>query len=164
MQFIQGEMWREKAKQLTTAYVSIEASRGNIFDANGNLLATSLPYFEVGMDVNTPSLSKDTFNKYVGPLSENLSELFPDKSKKDFKKLLRKARETKDCYIVLHRNVSYKDLQKMKTFPMLKRGARGGLVYLQTNRRELPFGIAASRTIGYARNEYKVGIEGAYDS
>ncbi|MGZ3862895.1 MAG: penicillin-binding protein [Bacteroidia bacterium] len=164
VQFIQGEMWREKAKQLTTAYVSIEASRGNIFDENGNLLATSLPYYEVGMDVNAPSLSKDTFNKYIGPLSESLSELFPDKSKKDFKKLLRKARETKDCYIVLHRNVSYKDLQKMKTFPMLKRGARGGLVYLQTNRRELPFGIAASRTIGYSRNEYKVGIEGAYDS
>ena len=54
VQFVQGDMWREKSKQLTTAYVSIEASRGNIFDENGNLLATSLPYYEVGMDVNAP--------------------------------------------------------------------------------------------------------------
>jgi len=164
VQFVEGDMWRQKAKQLTTAYVSIEASRGNIFDENGNLLATSLPYYEVGMDVNAPSLSKDTFNKYVTPLAENLSELFPDKSTKEFRKILRKARETKDRYIVLHRNVPYKDLQKMKKFPLLKKGARGGLVYIQTNKRERPFKILASRTIGYTLNEYKVGIEGAYDS
>lgn len=164
VQFIQGDMWREKAKQLTTAYVSIEASRGNIFDENGNLLATSLPYYEVGMDVNAPSISRDTFNKYVGPLATDLAELFPTKSKKDFRKLLQRARNSKDRYIVLHRNVSYKELQKMKTFPLLKKGGRGGLVYLQTNRRELPFGLSASRMIGYSRNEYRVGIEGAYDS
>jgi len=164
VQFVEGEMWREKARQLTTAYVDIEASRGNIFDENGNLLATSLPYYEVGMDVNAPSLVKDTFNKYVTPLSEDLSQLFPEKNTKEFRKILRKARETKDRYIVLHRNVSYKDLQRMKKFPLLKKGARGGLVYIQTNKRERPFKILASRTIGYTMNEYKVGIEGAYDS
>ncbi len=164
VQMVEGDMWREKAKQLTTAYVDIEASRGNIFDENGNLLATSLPYYEVGMDVNAPSLLKDTFNKYVTPLAENLSELFPDKNVKEFRKTLKKARETKDRYIVLHRNVSYKDLQKMKKFPMLRKGARGGLVYIQTNKRERPFKVLASRTIGYTLNEYKVGIEGAYDS
>ena len=164
VQFIQGDMWREKAKQLTTAYVNIEASRGNIFDENGNLLATSLPYYEVGMDVNAPALTKDTFNKYINPLSEELATMFPDKSKKEFKKILRKARETQDRYIVLHRNVSYRDLQQMKKFPLLKKGKRGGLVYLQTNRRELPFKLLAARTIGYTRNELRVGIEGAYDT
>lgn len=164
VQFIEGDMWREKAKQLTTAYVDIEASRGNIFDENGNLLATSLPYYEVGMDVNAPSLTKDTFNKYVTPLAEELATLFPDKNTKEFRKTLKKAREIKDRYIVLHRNVSYKDLQKMKKFPMLRKGARGGLVYIQTNKRERPFQILASRTIGYTLNQYKVGIEGAYDS
>ncbi len=164
VQVIEGDMWREKAKQLTTAYVDIEASRGNIFDENGNLLATSLPYYEVGMDVNAPSLSKDTFNKYITPLSEDLAQLFPDKTAKEFKKTLRKARTIKDRYIVLHRNVSYKDLQKIRKFPLLKKGARGGLAYIQTNKRERPFKILASRTIGYTMNEYKVGIEGAYDS
>jgi cell division protein FtsI (penicillin-binding protein 3) len=164
VQFIEGDMWREKAKQLTTAYVNIEASRGNIFDENGNLLATSLPYYEVGMDVNAPALTKDTFSRYINPLAEELATMFPDKNKKEFKKVLRKARETKDRYVVLHRNVSYRDLQKMKKFPLLKKGKRGGLVYIQTNRRELPFKILAARTIGYTRNELRVGIEGAYDT
>jgi cell division protein FtsI (penicillin-binding protein 3) len=164
VQVIEGDKWREKAKQLTTAYVDIEASRGNIFDVNGNLLATSLPYYEVGMDVNAPSLAKDTFNKYVSALADNLAQLFPDRNAKEFRKTLRRARETKDRYVVLHRNVAYKDLQKMKKFPLLKKGARGGLVYIQTNKRERPFKVLASRTIGYTRNEIKVGIEGAYDS
>ena len=164
VQVIEGDKWRERARQLTTAYVDIEASRGNIFDVNGNLLATSLPYYEVGMDVNAPSLVKDTFNKYVNPLAEKLAGLFPEKSAREFRRKLRKARETKDRYIVLHRNVSYKDLQQMKKFPLLRKGARGGLVYMQTNKRERPFKVLASRTIGYTRNEIKVGIEGAYDS
>lgn len=164
VQFIEGDMWREKAKQLTTAYVDIEASRGNIFDENGNLLATSLPYYEVGMDVNAPSLTNDTFKKYVSPLVKELADLFPDKSKREFRTMIDNARKKKDRYIVLHRNVSYKDLQKIKKLPLLKKGSRGGLVYIQTNKRERPFKVLASRTIGYTRNDIKVGIEGAYDS
>jgi cell division protein FtsI (penicillin-binding protein 3) len=164
VQFIQGDKWREKAKQLTTMYVDIEAARGNIFDVNGNLLATSLPYFEVGMDVNAPSIVTDTFNKYKGPLAEKLAELFKDKEAKEYKKMLQKARGANDRYIVLHRNVSYRDLQTMKTFPLLKKGKRGGLVYLQTNKRERPFKMLAYRTIGYTQDNLKVGIEGAYDT
>jgi cell division protein FtsI (penicillin-binding protein 3) len=37
-------------------------------------------------------------------------------------------------------------------------------VYIQANKRERPFQVLASRTIGYTRNDIKVGIEGAYDS
>lgn len=164
VQFVEGDKWKEKAKQLTTKYVDIEAARGNIFDVNGNLLATSLPYFEVGMDVNVPAIVPDTFSKYAGPLAEELANLFKDKSAKDYRKMLKKAREKKDRYIVLHRNVSYRDLQTMKTFPLLKKGRRGGLVYVQTNRRERPFKMLASRTIGYTQDKLKVGIEGAYDT
>jgi len=164
VQVLQGSYWKEKADQLTTVLMDIDAARGNIYDVNGNMLATSLPYYEVGMDVNAPSITKDTFNKYVDSLAYNLHELFPVKTKKQFKQLLRKARETKDRYIIVHRNVSYRDLQKMKTFPLLRKGKKGGLVTLQTNKRERPFRLLAARTIGYSRNDVKVGIEGAYDS
>jgi cell division protein FtsI (penicillin-binding protein 3) len=164
VQFIQGDKWREKAKQLTTMYIDIEAARGNIFDVNGNLLATSLPYFEVGMDVNAPSIVPDTFSKYKAPLAEELANLFKDKEAKEYLKMLQKARNKNDRYIVLHRNVSYRDLQTMKTFPLLKKGKRGGLVYLQTNKRERPFKMLAYRTIGYTQDKLKVGIEGAYDT
>lgn len=164
VQFVEGDMWKEKAERLTTVYMDIEAARGNIFDVNGNLLATSLPYYEVGMDVCAPAIVKDTFTKYRSPLAKELASLFEDKTSEQYLKLLNKARTKKDRYIVLHRNVSYKDLQKMKKFPLLRKGKRGGLVYLQTNKRERPFKLLASRTIGYTQNDLKVGIEGAYDS
>jgi cell division protein FtsI (penicillin-binding protein 3) len=167
VQFVEGDMWKEKADKLTTMYVDIEAARGNIFDVNGNLLATSLPYYEVGMDVNAPAIVNDTFNRYRAPLANELANLFKDKTAKQYLTLLNKARTKNDRYIVLHRNVSYKDLKTMKSFPLLRKGKRGGLVYLQTNRRERPFQMLANRTIGYvkynANDTTRVGIEGAFD-
>ena len=44
IQFSEGEEWRAKADRFSTKFFDIEAVRGNIYDANGSLLATSLPY------------------------------------------------------------------------------------------------------------------------
>lgn len=46
IQFVQGDMWKEKAKKLSLRYFNIEATRGNIYDENGEFLATSVPIFE----------------------------------------------------------------------------------------------------------------------
>lgn len=165
IQFKEGAEWKAKAAAFNTRVFEIEAVRGNIFDVNGNLLATSLPYYEVAVDVNAPSIDKKTFNAKVDSIGFLLANLFNDKSAKYYTKLLRNARKNGDRYSVLHRNVSYKDLQTIKTFPILKRGKRGGLVTLQTNKRELPFKNLAARTIGMSRLGVKpVGLEGAYDT
>lgn len=165
IQFKEGEMWRAKAEAFTTKVFEIEAVRGNIFDVNGNLLATSLPYYEIGVDINAPSITDKLFEEKMDSLGLCLSNLFQDKSAKTYKKILRSARKSGNRYIVLKRNVSYKDLQTLKTFPIFRRGKRGGLVTLQTNRRERPFQTLAARTIGMVRAGIKpVGLEGAFDT
>jgi cell division protein FtsI (penicillin-binding protein 3) len=165
VQFKEGEMWREKAEAFTTQVHEIDAARGNIFDINGNLLATSLPYYEVAVDINAPSIDKKIFESKVDSLGFLISNLFKDKTSKQYVKILRNARKSGDRYVVIKRNVSYKDLQTLKTFPIFKKGKRGGLVTLQTNKRERPFKMLAARTIGMARKGIKpVGLEGAYDS
>lgn len=165
IQFQEGDVWRAKSEAFTTKLFEIEAVRGNIFDVNGNLLATSLPYYEVAVDINAPGIDKKVFKENKDSLAFKLAELFGDKSKKEYLRLLNNARESGDRYVVLHKDVSYKDLQKIKTFPILKRGRRGGLVTLQTNKRERPFQMLAARTIGLSRPGIKaVGLEGAYDS
>ena len=165
IQFKEGDEWRQKAEKFNTKVFEIEAVRGNIFDVNGNLLATSLPYYEVAVDINAPSIDKKLFESKVDSLGMLLADLFKDKTAKQYIKLLRKARKSGDRYVVLKRNVPYKDLQTLKTFPIFKRGKRGGLVTLQTNKRERPFKMLAARTIGMARTGIKpVGLEGAYDS
>ena len=165
IQFKEGDQWKAKAEALTTDLKTIEAVRGNIFDENGNLLATSLPYYEVAVDINAPSIDKKLFESKVDSLGFMLSDLFKDKAASLYTRLLRKARKKGDRYVVLKRNVSYKDLQTLKTFPIFKRGKRGGLVTLQTNKRERPFKMLAARTIGMSREGVlPVGLEGAYDS
>jgi cell division protein FtsI (penicillin-binding protein 3) len=165
IQFKEGDVWKAKAEAFNTKVFEIEAVRGNIFDVNGNLLATSLPYYEVAVDINAPSIDKKLFENKVDSLGMMFANLFQDKSAKQYTKILRKARNNGDRYVMLHRNVSYKDLQTIKSFPIFKRGKRGGLVTLQTNKRERPFQNLAARTIGMSRTGIKpVGLEGAYDS
>lgn len=165
IQFSEGELWLSKADAFTTKLDSVEAVRGNIFDVNGALLATSLPYFEIAVDINAPSIDDKLFKQHRDSLAYCLSKLFADKSEADYLKILRKARSEKDRYVILQRNVSYRDLQKLKTFPIFRKGRRGGLVTLQTNRRERPFQMLAARTIGLSRPGIKpVGLEGAFDT
>jgi len=165
IQFVEGETWRAQAEAFTTKVEDMEAVRGNIFDANGALLATSLPYYEIAVDINVPGITDKVFRENVDSLALGLSNLFQDKSERDYLKILKTARKNKDRYVILKRNVSYKDLQTLKTFPIFRKGKRGGLVTLQTNRRERPFQMLAGRTIGMARPGIKpVGLEGAFDS
>ncbi len=165
IQFAQGDEWRSKAEAFTTKLDSVEAVRGNIFDANGALLATSLPYYEIAVDINAPSITDKIYKANRDSLALALSNLFEDKSEKEYLKILNKARSAGDRYVLLQRNVSYKDLQTLKTFPIFRKGRKGGLVTLQTNRRERPFQMLAGRTIGLSRPGIKpVGLEGAFDS
>lgn len=165
IQFVEGEQWKAKAEAFTTKVEDMEAVRGNIFDVNGALLATSLPYYEIAVDINAPSITDKLYKGNRDSLALLFSELFHDKGPREYLKLLNKARRDKDRYLLLKRNVSYKDLQTLKTFPILRKGKRGGLVTLQTNKRERPFQMLAGRTIGMSRPGIKpVGLEGAFDS
>ena len=165
IQFKEGAEWKAKAEAFNTQLQEIQAVRGNIFDINGNLLATSLPYYEIAVDINAPSIDKKLFESKVDSLGLMLADLFRDKSSKQYTKLLRNARKSGDRYVVIKRNVPYKDLQTLKTFPIFRKGKRGGLVTLQTNKRERPFKMLAARTIGMSRSGVKpVGLEGAYDT
>jgi cell division protein FtsI (penicillin-binding protein 3) len=165
LQFSEGAYWQKKAEAFTNKVMDMEAVRGNIFDANGALLATSLPYYDVAMDVNVPGISDGSFRENRDSLCLLLSGLFGDKSPRDYAHILNSARKEHDRYVLLKRNVSYQDLQTLKSFPLLRKGKRGGLVTLQRNHRERPFRMLAGRTIGLARPGIKpVGLEGAFDT
>lgn len=166
LQFVEGEYWRQKAEETTTEFKTIEASRGNIYADDGTtLLATDLPFYEIHMDVNADGITKELFNKNVDSLSYCLSLLFKDKSAKEYRSELVSARNNGSRYHLIHRNVNYNDLKKLKTFPIFRLGKyKGGLIIMQTNKRKMPFQMLAQRTIGYKLADVKpVGLEGAYN-
>jgi cell division protein FtsI (penicillin-binding protein 3) len=165
IQLVEGAHWKKRADSTTTDYRTIEAVRGNIYAEDGSLLATSLPVYEVRMDVNAETLTDAIFNKDLDSLCYHLSELFQNKTAKDYKKALRSARRNGERYFLLNREVSYNQLKTMRRFPMFRMGRyKGGLITLQKSRRERPFQLLASRTIGYERTGQPVGLEGAFNS
>lgn len=168
VQFAEGEMWRAKANNFSTKIFDVEAVRGNIYDNNGILLATSLPYYEVGVDVNTEAITDEVFEENIDSLAYCCAKLFKDKTQRDYKQMLLKARKTKDRWVTLQRGVSYSELQQIKKFPLLRKGRnKGGFTYIQTNKRERPFQNLAARTIGKyneAGTGKSYGLEVAYHS
>lgn len=168
IQFKEGDYWRSKSKNFSTKLFEIDAVRGNIYDANGLLLATSLPYYEVGIDINVEAITDEIFKNNVDSLAFNFSRLYPDKSQRDYKKKLMKARREGDRWIVLRRGVSYPELQIIKKFPIIRKGRnKGGFYYGQINKRERPFQNLAGRTIGNfnkAGTGKSYGLEMAFNS
>ncbi len=166
IQFAERDLWLSKAKSQSAAYKNIKAVRGNIYASDGSLLATSIPIYEVRCDLNTEALTDEIFDENIDSLSVCLSELFNDRSPLDWKLKLIEARNNGERYHLIKRKVRYDKLKKLRTFPIFNKGRyKGGLIYLQQNKREKPFQVLAARTIGYSREGIKpVGLEGAYDS
>lgn len=166
VQFIQGKKWKAMADSLSVREFDVEAARGNIYSVDGSLLATSIPEYELRMDVFAGGIQKDAvFNSKVDSLAMKLSQFFKDKSSKDYSRMLRKARQDSVGYLLIKRKVSYQDLKVVRTFPLYNIGKHtGGLIAIQKNKRILPFKDLAARTIGYKNENVKngVGLEGSF--
>jgi len=166
IQVIEGGELHEKAQKQTLQYFDIEAERGDIYASDGSLLATSVPIFDIRMDVASPLISKAYFQKNVDGLAGELSKLFGDKPKSEYKRKLVQERNEKNRYYLVKREVTYDQLEKIKTMPIFKRGKnKGGLIIVPKSKRQKPFGTMAGRIIGYENQESGkyVGIEGAYN-
>ncbi|MBL4676315.1 MAG: transpeptidase family protein [Mucilaginibacter sp.] len=164
VQLSQGDKWKAMARNLSTRYRNIDAARGNIFSNDGSLLATSVPEYELRMDMLALTDEK-IFDEKVDSLSRKLSAFFGDKSAREYSRLLRDARKDGARYQLLRRKVTYNELKEVRTFPIFKMGKnKGGLIAVQQNKRILPFRALAARTIGYKNENVKnpVGLEGAY--
>lgn len=166
VQVVQGKHYRSMAKSLSTKYVEVEASRGNIYASDGSLLATSVPEYEIRMDLLAGGIVDDkVFYGKVDSLAASLSRYFKDKSARDYARILRNARQDKQRYFLLKRNMTYQDLKALKKFPIFNLGRyTGGMIAIQQNKRILPFKNLAARTIGYKNENVAngVGLEGAY--
>ncbi len=166
IQQVQGQRYRSMADSITTKYIPVMAERGNIYSNDGHLLATSLPSFEVRMDMKADGLSKAIFHEGIDSLCISLAKMFHDRSYLDYKKQLVAARKRNDRYLLIKRDVTYPQLMALKRFPIFREGQfKGGLIVLQDNKRTYPYKELANRTIGYMRGAtvQPVGLEGSFN-
>jgi cell division protein FtsI (penicillin-binding protein 3) len=160
IQINEGEKYKDISEHITQKVDTIYANKGNVYAADGSLLATSMFRYEIRMDVMT--VKKRLFDKEVRNLSKELSKLLGDKASYYLKKL-RKARIQKNRYLFIARNLSYPQYRKMRSFPIFTKGSnKGGFIAIQKTVREHPLGKVAARTIGYDDYRGRPGIEGAF--
>ncbi|MCB0468569.1 MAG: penicillin-binding protein, partial [Aequorivita sp.] len=106
IQFVDGEKYRELAKENTTKNFVIPANRGNVYADDGSLLATSVPKYDIRFDAVT--VSSEDFKENLKPLSEGLSKMF-GKPVSHYQNMFRKARADKNRYLLIVKNLGYSD-------------------------------------------------------
>ncbi len=160
LQYVEGDKYRKLSLEKTEKNFTIYANRGNVYAADGNLLATSMSKYTIRMDV--VSVKSEVFEKNIRSLSEALSGLL-GKPAKYYQKKIRQAKKQKNRYLLIARNVGYNDYVRMKKFPIFREGIyKGGFIAEQNTTRVHPIGKIAERTIGYDNQKGGAGIEGAF--
>lgn len=170
IQLFLGAELREEAMEKELKFFDSDAVRGNIYSADGALLVTSAPIYEIRMDAASNLIPDDFFNANVTYLAGSLSKMFKDKTQSEYEKMIKNAREKGNQYLLIQKNVNYQQLKQIKKFPIFIRGKYcGGLIANMTTKREFPCGILAKRTLGYVKQKtikdsgIYVGIEGKYN-
>lgn len=163
----EGKELLDKARKQEMRFFPVDAIRGNICADDGTLLATSIPIFDVRMDISSELITDDLFNNKVDSLAYHLYSLFKDKKPSEYKNYLWEGRRNGDRYLMIHRDVTYPELRQMRKLPILKLGTyKGGMIVIPQFQRELPFKNLARRTIGYENTEavqrVYVGLEGSF--
>ena len=160
IQNVDTQKWQEIAKDLRNNTTEIWAKRGNICADDGSILSTSVPYYEIRMDMMAPRVQQ-IFAKDSEQMVEELSNFFK-LDKTDFRTRLKAAFDKKNRWFLI--NPQQIDHNKFQEFRLLKTMSRSyfgsGLIVVTENKRILPHGDLASRTIGVLNKGAFGGVHG----
>lgn len=162
---IEGDKWKSLGDSLYLRYLPIEADRGNILACDGSFLATSLPFFDIRMDLKADGMTDEIFRRDIDSLAYNLSRYVnSSRSMTEYKSLLTKERSKGNRYLLIKRKATYSEMKHIKTFPLFREGSNvGGFIAERKSVRQRPLGELAARTVGIDRdNAQKIGLEGSY--
>ena len=167
LQYVQRGKWADMSEKYVFKTAEMTANRGDILTSDDRLLASSVPYYTIYMDTRSSGMSSATWSDGINGLSAGLAQLLGERSASGWKSIITEARKKGDRYFLIQRKVDYEKLKKLKQLPIFSEGQyRGGMVAQAENKRIMPGGELAARTIGYLNlgsEGNEVGVEGAFD-
>ena len=159
-----GDWLAEAAKLERKDRVEIP-ERGNMYDADGNLITATIPYYslymDLGVDAYKTSKGQKRYQENIDSLCICLSRKFGDKSAQEYRRMIDAAFVKGNRRLKLYpKKVSYIDLMEIKTFPLFRAGKyKSGFFAEEFSNRENLYGSLANRTIG---DIYGSGGRGQY--
>lgn len=169
--FAERQYWKDVADRFVKENVTVHPTRGNIISSDGQLMASSLPEYKIYMDFKAGDKEKDSLLLlYMDSICEGMHQIFPDKSKADFKSHILKGRKKGSRnYLLYPKRISYIQYKEAKRLPVFNLNKyKGGFHEQAFNQRKKPFGSLAMRTLGDMFSDVELGakngLELSYDS
>lgn len=165
IQTVERDEWLKVAEKQVPTHKPITATRGNILDCNGQLLASSMPQYYVYMDTRVPALHDKggaLFTAHIDSLALDLARIVGDRSAAEYRARIVNAyrRGEKRLRVCDHR-INYLQRQDLEQNSLIKKGKyKSGIFFEDQHRRIKPYGLLASRTIGGIYGEGGTGNSG----
>ena len=143
---------------------TLEASRGIIFSSDDQVMAISVPYYDVFFDYQ--AVDSTVLAENIDSLCIQMAQLFPKRNPAEWKEFFAIGMAKKSRYYKIGLNVTQAQLRQMQQFVIFNRGIyQGGLITQKKIKREHPYKDLAGLMLGMANEEkgYYFGLEGAYN-
>lgn len=139
---------------------TLKAARGNLYAADGSILATTVMRYDVYLDFKT--IKDSVYSNNIGDLSDSLSKMF-GKPRSYFRDRLDQQKKAKNQYYALVKGLDFDEYDRIRKFPIFKKGKnKGGFIIDRNFKRELATTQIGSGTIGMDNGVTKSGLEGAF--
>ncbi len=153
IQTVERDEWLKVAEKQVPTVRPITATRGNILDCNGRLLASSMPQYYMYMDTRVPALHEKKgalFTAHVDSLAKDLANIVGGHSQAEYKaRIVQAYRKGEKRLKVCDHRINYLQRQELEQNALIKKGKyRSGIFFEDQHRRIKPYGLLASRTIG----------------
>lgn len=151
---IHADDWNRKAMVEMQHVDTILPERGEILACDGSILATNLRFYTVRLDFRAEKFMENRYRVALDSIADSLALHFPRRTRDEWfaymQKPLNTAPDKRARSFPVVSNISYADLQILRTFPFfcICNPNRNGMTVESTLRRRKPYGDMASRSIG----------------
>ncbi len=151
---IDAHHWNELAQKQLERVDTVLPERGDILSDKGYILATNLRYYTVRIDFRCDNFKQHLYQMALEELADSMAANFPVRTRKEWRARLEEPLKSdpkkRPRAWPLITNISYLDLQKVKSFPFFNIGNsnKTGLTVESVLRRSNPYGAMARRSVG----------------
>lgn len=138
----------------------LKAARGNLYAADGSILATTVMRYDIYIDFKV--IRDSVYSNNIGALTDSLNVMF-GKPRNIYRQRFDEQRKKKNQYYALVKGLDFDEYDRIRNFPIFSRGKnRGGFIVDRKFKRELATTEIGAGTIGMDNGQYKSGLEAAF--
>ncbi|MEX0993968.1 MAG: penicillin-binding protein [Balneolaceae bacterium] len=151
---VEGDNLRELWNNQAINYINIPAQRGNIYDANGSILATNSVVYKIAVDPHFSDLTRDDLSRLYSTLATHTN-----RSASYYRNKVQSA-PSQSRYVVLEHNIDIHTSDSIRNLNIR------GVILEEEYKRSYSFGSLASHALGFVNHTLTgmIGLENQYNN